>query len=746
MQILQTLQLQLLCRRRRLLHSPFVRALIRPSNTDFDVSSLLSPRFLCYISEHWINPGSIHGSIPPTMAESSSSLISNYEWNTKLKLLVKTNRIQDARRLFDTMPVKDVASWTILISGYVSTSLPYQALLLFSRMFNISSSSVKPDTFVISVTLKACGLSSPVHVRRKTGQSVHGYTVKCGLNRSSVFVSSALLDMYSKAGLLSSAIQMFDEMPSRNVVTWTAAITALARGGCSREAIQYFSEMYISSVPCDSHTFAITLKACADSGHFLHGKEIHTHAVKNGFDMVPFVANALSTLYSKFGKIELSIRLFERMRRPDVVSWTTMISSLSQMGREDQAMHEFTKMLRYQQKDSRPNEYTFAAIISASTSLGQVSLGEQLHASSIRFGVAQSLSTSNATITMYYRFARLASATMLFHETTAKDAISWSAIISGHSQEGNMEDAFTLFSRMMESGIEVNEYVLASLLSMCAQIAILELGRQVHGNAIVTGLDVDSMVSSTLVNMYSKCGCIEEAQQIFSNQGYENVVSMTSMINGYADHGFSLEAICLFERMRSRSDLKPDSVTFISVLNACSHSGLIDLGFTYFDLMQTIYGIVPEREHFGCMVNLLCSAGRLSDAENMIEKMPFEPDDVVWSAMLQASRIHGNAECGRRAAEKILALHSNCAGTLTTLSNLYASKGRWNDAANVRILMRSKGVRKEPGWSWITLGENTSVFVAGDLKHFKSKEIYDMLCLFSPKAKMTMESLVGIVD
>ncbi|XP_021834160.1 putative pentatricopeptide repeat-containing protein At3g47840 [Prunus avium] len=661
------------------------------------------------------------------------------ELNAQLKQLVKVGNVGEARKMFDKMPQRDEISWTNMISGYVGASDASEALALFSNMW------VQPglcmDPFVLSVALKACGLS----LNLSYGELVHVYSIKSGFVNS-VFVGSALLDLYMKIGKIEQGCRVFDQMPIRNVVSWTTIITGLVRAGYNVEGLEYFSEMWRSKVQYDAYAFAIALKACADLGALNYGRAVHTQTMKKGFDENSFVANSLATMYNKCGKLDYGLQLFAKMRTQDVVSWTSIITTYVWTGQEDLAIKAFIRM---QESGVSPNEYTFAAVISGCANLARVEWGEQLHASALHMGLISSLSVGNSIVTMYSKCGRLNSASNVFNEMGIKDIVSWSTVIAGYSQGGYGEEAFQYLSWMRREGPKPNEFPLASVLSVCGSMAMLEQGKQLHAHVLSVGLECTSMVQSALVNMYSKCGSIKEAAKIFDVTEHDDIISWTAMINGYAEHGYYQEAIDLFEKIPS-AGLKPDSVTFIGVLAACCHAGLVDLGFHYFNSMRTNFRINPSKEHYGCMIDLLCRAGRLSEAEHMIKSMPFHQDDVVWSTLLRACRLHGDVDCGKRAAEEILKLDPNCAGTHITLANMFAAKGKWREAADVRKMMRSKGVVKEPGWSWIKVKDRISAFVAGDRSHPQGDDIYSVLELLASKTEGTIQemrsSLIDVED
>lgn len=652
----------------------------------------------------------------------SNQVVVTFDTNSHLRDLINSGNLRAARQVFDKMPHKDIVSWTAIIKGYVTATNSDEALILFSAMRVVDPA----DTSVLSVALKACGQSSNIVY----GESLHAYSVKTSL-LSSVYVGSALLDMYKRIGKIDKSCRVFSEMPFRNTVTWTAIITGLVHAGSYKEGLMYFSKMMRLNEPSDTFTFAIALKACAGLRQVKYGKEIHTHVIVRGFDDTLCVANSLATMYTECGQMQAGLCLFENMSERDVVSWTSLIVAYNRMGQEEKAVETFIKMRNSQVP---PNEQTFASMFSACASLSRLVWGEQLHCNVFSLGLGDSLSVSNSMMKMYSTCGKLDSASVLFQGMRCRDIISWSTIIGGYSQAGFGEEAFKYFSWMRQAGPKPTDFALASLLSVSGTMAVLEGGRQVHALALYLGLEQNSTVRSSLINMYSKCGSIKEASKRFEETDRDDIVSLTAMINGYAEHGKSKEAIDLFEKSL-KVGFRPDSVTFISVLTACTHSGQLDLGFHYFNLMQEKYNMRPAKEHYGCMVDLLCRAGRLSDAENMINEMPWKKDDVAWTALLIACRAKGDIERGRRAAERILELDPTSATALVTLANIYSGTGNLEEAANVRKDMKSKGVIKEPGWSSIKIKDRISAFVSGDRFHPQNEDIYYTLELVVSSAE-----------
>ncbi|XP_076952599.1 putative pentatricopeptide repeat-containing protein At3g47840 [Bidens hawaiensis] len=647
-----------------------------------------------------------------------------FQINTELKSLVKSGNLSHARQVFDELPHRDEVTWTTIISGYVKSSDPSEALSLFSAMW--AWPSQRMDPFILSLALKACGII----YSSKRGESLHGYCVKTDFV-SSVFVGSALLDMYMKTGKVNEGCRVFNEMPIRNVVSWTAVITGLVRAGFNMEGISYFANLCRNNMTYDSYTLAIALKACADACLIHTGKEIHAQTLKKGFETTSFVVNTLTTMYSKCGKADYALYLFEKITTKDVVSWTTIITSYVQTGQDFQAVEAF---LRMRESEVVPNEYTLAAVISSCANIGNFDLGQQLHGHVLVNGLLSCMSVGNSIMTMYSKCGMLSLSSIAFDEMTEKDIVSWSTVIGGYAQGGFGEEAFKYLSLMRKDGPKPNEFAYSSVLSVCGNMAILEQGKQVHTHCIRVGLDHTAMVRSGLINMYSKCGCVNESLNIFNKAKHNDIVSWTAMINGYAEHGSSQEAIDLFEQL-VKVGLTPDTVTFIGVLTACSHAGLVDRGFHYFNQI-TNYKLKVSKEHYGCMIDLLCRAGWLLEAENMIANMPYNVDDVVWSTLLRACRLHGDVDLGAHAAKRILEMDPNCASTHITLANLYSVKGKWREAAEVRRLMRIKGVIKEPGWSWIKIKDCVFAFAAGDHSNPQWEDMCCILGLLSLKEQV----------
>lgn len=382
----------------------------------------------------------------------------------------------------------------------------------------------------------------------------------------------------------------------------------------------------------------------------------------------------------------------------------------------------------------RPDQFTFASVLSACASLLDLRWGKKVHSHSIITGFEKDVFVGSALVDMYIKCDNIDNAFKVFDKMPERNVVSWTAMMVGFAQKGYGDKALSHFSQMHCAGMKPDELTFASVLSACASLTALEQGKQVHVHIVRSGYEAFVGVSNALVTMYAKSGSIDDAEQVFKKMLVQDEVSWTALVVGYAHHGLAKEALEVFDEMLSKG-MSPDHVTFIGVLSACNHAGLIDEGCRYFDSMTKCHQITPKVDHYACMIDLLGRSGRLNEAETLIDNMPFEPDATVWGALLSACRTHGNVDVGKRAAEKLFELEPRNAATYVQLSNTYAAAGRWDDAARVRRMMKERGVKKVAGCSWIEVKSKWHAFVAGEKSHPQLKEITEILKKLSGKMK-----------
>ncbi|XP_015572763.2 pentatricopeptide repeat-containing protein At5g16860 [Ricinus communis] len=659
--------------------------------------------------------------------------------------------------------------WNALIRRAVRLGLLQHSLSLFRTMRRLNWS---PDHYTFPFVFKACGeLPSFLH-----GSCIHAIVCSTGFD-SNVFVCNAVVAMYGRCGVSSYARQMFDELLMGEVfdlVSWNSMIAVYLQSGDLKSGIELFRRMWkvgeFDIVP-DAVSLVNVLPACASMGDWLCGKQVHGFAIRYGLFEDVFVANSLVDMYAKCGLMCIANKVFDRMQHKDVVSWNAMVTGYSQIGKFEDALGLFEKMREekiqldvvswsaviagYAQRGLgyealnvfrqmqvcglRPNEVTLVSLLSGCASVGALLHGKETHCYSIkcvlnfdRSDPRDELLVVNAIIDMYTKCKDINVGRAIFNSIPPKDrnVVTWTAMIGGYAQHGEANDALELFSQMLKQynrSVKPNAFTISCALMACARLAALRFGRQIHAFVLRDQYDCDVLyVANCLIDMYSKSGDMDAARLVFDNMKHRNTVSWTSLMTGYGMHGHGEEAIKVFDEMR-REGLVSDGITFLVVLYACSHSGMVDEGIKYFHDMCKEYGVIPGEEHYACMVDLLGRAGRLDEAMKLIKGMPMKPGSIVWVALLSGCRIHANVELGEYAANQLLELESGNDGSYTLLSNIYANARRWKDVSKIRSLMKHAGIRKRPGCSWVQGKKGTATFFVGDRTHPQSKQIYGIL-------------------
>lgn len=464
----------------------------------------------------------------------------------------------------------------------------------------------------------------------------------------------------------------------------------------------------------DAITYSELVKCCLARGAIGEGKRVHKHIFSNGYEPKTFLINTMLNMYVKFNLLEEAQVLFEKMPERNVVSWTTMISAYSNYKLNEKALNFFVLMLR---EGVPPNMFTFSSVLRACERLSDV---KQLHSSITKVGLESDVFVRSALIDIYSKLGDLQEALNVFNEMVTGDSVVWNSIIGAFAQHSDGNEALYLYKSMRRAGFLSDQSALTSALRACTSLSMLELGQQVHVH--VLKFDQDLILNNALLDMYCKCGSLEDAKSIFNRMMEKDVISWSTMIAGLAQNGCSMEALNLFEYMK-KSGPKPNYITLVGILFACSHAGLVNEGLYYFHSMKNLYGIDPGREHYGCMLDLLGRAGKLDDAVKLINEMDCKPDVVMWRTLLDACRVNQNMDLATLAAKEILKLDPQDTGAYVLLSNIYANSKRWDDVAEVRRSMRVRGVRKEPGCSWIDVNKQIHAFTLGGKSHPQINEI-----------------------
>ncbi|XP_048320484.2 pentatricopeptide repeat-containing protein At2g33680 [Ziziphus jujuba] len=631
-----------------------------------------------------------------------------YIANSLVNLYAKCGNLFKAKLVFENIHQKDVVSWNCLINAYSQQGPSWSSLVmeLFQRM---RAENTLPNAHTFAGVFTASSNISDI----LGGQQTHTLAIKTDCF-DDVFVGSSLLNMYCKRGLVSDARNVFDRMPDRNSVSWATMISGYAMQRLANEAFGLFELMRQEEEECDSEfVFTSVLSALTLPEYVDGGKQIHGVAVKNGLVSFIAVGNALVTMYARCGSLGDALQTFKFTNDRNSITWSAMVTGFSQSGDFQKALKLFSTM---HFSGITPSEFTFVGIINACSDLGAVDEGKQMHGYSLKLGFESQIYIMTALVDMYAKCGNTIDARKGFDYLKEPDIVLWTSMIGGYVQNGENEEALSLYCRMQGEGIMPNELTMASILKACSSLAALEQGKQIHACSIKCGFGLEVPVGSALSNMYAKCGSLEDGNLVFRRMPTRDIVSWNAMISGLSQNGHGIEALVLFEEMQLECT-KPDHVTFVNVLSACSHMGLVDRGWGYFNMMFNDFGLVPKVEHYACMVDVLSRAGKLNEAKDLIESATMDHGMCLWRILLGGCRNYKNYELGAYAGEKLMELGSQESSAYVLLSSIYTALGRKEDVERVRRLMKLRGVSKEPGCSWIELKSQVHVFVVGDEMH-----------------------------
>ncbi|XP_058110777.1 pentatricopeptide repeat-containing protein At3g14730 [Magnolia sinica] len=581
-------------------------------------------------------------------------------------------------------------------------------------------SSVLSDLSGCISSLQACAL----HKNLSKGKEIHSWMIINGFVESPFSITS-LINMYSKCDRPGHALEIFDRACYPNLFAWNAIIAGFVTNGLPEDAIEFYLRMRRENVAPDKFTFPCVIKACSDVADLWEGKKIHAGLFKAGSESDVFIASALINFYLKFNRMEDARQVFDRLLERDVVSWNAMINGYAQIGEFERALEVLAQML---EEAIAPSKFTVTGVLSVFTALEDLRSGQKIHGFVEKIGYGSDIIVLNSLIDMYGKCKCIKDAQEIFERMHQRDLFSWNSILSVYEQSGDHDGTLRLFDRMRDAGIQPDSITISTILPVCSQLAALMHGREIHGYMIVSGMrrDGDVYVENAIIDMYAKCGSLRDARVVFDRMMDRDVVSWNIMILGYGLHGHGHEALDVFSSMLAKN-VEPDEVTFVGVLTACSHAGLVGRGLEILVSMEPDHGVIPTVEHYACAVDMLGRAGRLSESYELARTMPIEPNPIVWRALLAACRLHGDASLAEIAASQIFELEPGHCGSYVLLANVYGDTGRYKDVSEVRQTMKLRNVRKMPGCSWIEVNTGVHVFVTGDRAHQQSDQIYTQL-------------------
>ncbi|XP_050234113.1 putative pentatricopeptide repeat-containing protein At3g15930 [Mercurialis annua] len=583
-------------------------------------------------------------------------------------------------------------------------------------------------------------------------KQIHSQTIKTGTIIKPVVQNKILsLCCTEEFGEMDYARKLFDRMPEPTVFHWNTMLKGYSRIDCPRLGVSMYLAMLKCGVLPDCYTFPFLIKGFKKDVAVEYGKKLHCHVVKYGLDCNVFAQNALINMYASCGLVDMARGVFDMSCQTDAVTWNAMISGYNRMKRYDESKKLFLEM---ETKRVLPSSITLVSVLSACSKLKDLECGRRIHKYVCDGVVESNLIVENALIDMYAACGEIGVALGIFENMKSRDVISWTGIVAGYANVGQLDiarkyfdemperdyvswtamlngylrvncfkEALILFREMQTLNVKPDEFTMVSVLTACAQLGALELGEWVRTYIDKNKVKNDAYVGNALIDMYFKCGHVEKAKSIFNGMPQRDKFTWTAMIVGLAINGFGEEALDMFHRMLN-SSVTPDEVTYIGVLSACTHTGMVNEGRRFFATMTIKHGIEPNVTHYGCMVDLLGRFGHLKEAHELIKNMPMKPNSIIWGALLGGCRIHKDAEMAEFAVKRMLEIEPDNGAVYVILCNIYAACNKWDKLRELRKEMMDKGIKKIPGCSLIEMNGVVHEFVAGDQSHRQTEDIY----------------------
>ncbi|KAI3496174.1 hypothetical protein L1887_38528 [Cichorium endivia] len=595
-----------------------------------------------------------------------------YVGNALLAMYAKCGHTYNAVKAFEDLPEVNEVSFTTMMGALGETDHIEDAFHMFQKMHKIG---IKIDAISMSSILGVCARS----LIDGLGQQFHGLIIRLGLEKD-LHLSNSLLDMYAKYGDMDSAEMVFNNLSEVSVVSWNVMIGGYGQTFKIKKSIECMERMKRFGLEPDEVTYINMLTACLKSGN-----------------------------------VETAHEIFDKMTSPSLSSWNALLSGYSQIGKHKETVKLFRNMQFCNVKGDRT---TFAVVFSSCASLGLLKGGKQVHASSVKFHVDDDIYVASGLIGMYSKCEKINLAKCIFDRMNGQDQdiVCWNSMMVGLSLNNLDNEALMLFKKLLETEMIPTQFSYATVLSSCTKLSSLSHGRQIHAHVIKHEIVTDVVVGSALIDMYSKCGDVNDARLVFDTMPKKNTITWNEMIHGYAQNGQGEKGVSLFKEMINNSceNLKPDAITFIAVLTACSHSGLIDYGIKIFNSMFQEHGIEPLSDHYTCVIDSLGRDGRFDEVEGILDNMSCVSDPILWEVLLSSCRVHDNVKLAKRAAEELIRINPCNATPYVLLANMYSSLGRWDDVRKIRELMVENKAVKNPGYSWVENKDGVREFNVDD--------------------------------
>ncbi|CAN6715011.1 unnamed protein product [Malus baccata var. baccata] len=539
-------------------------------------------------------------------------------------------------------------------------------------------------------------------------KQIHGLMITTSVVNN-VIQLSRLVDFCtnSEARDLGYAKKVFRQISQPSVYIWNSMIRGYSNSENPVESLIMYREMLQRGYLPDNFTFPFVLKSCSVIADYCYGKCVHNCIVKTGYGLEVYGSTCLLRMYASCADMESALKVFDIIPRWNVVAWTSLISGFVNNSRAIEAIKVFKNMELH---NVQPNEITMVHVVVACARSRDIDTGKLVHSrirqlgfdpfgSSFNFNVV----LATALLDMYAKCGSLRTARDLFNKMAQKNLVTWNSMISAYNQYGRAEEAIDLFSDMRIAGFVPDQTTFLGVIGACGQLGALAFGRNLHSYVSKTSVGKDTTIGTALVDMYAKIGDAGSARRIFENLQKKDVMAWTSMIICLATHGHGMEALHTFRKMQEDASVIPDQITYIGVLSACSHIGLVEEGQRHFASMKNLYGIKPTADHYCCMVDLLSRAGHFDEAMRLLEEMPIQPNVAVWGALLNGCEIHENVDLADQVRRCITEMEPHGSGVYVLLSNIYARAGRWQEVNWVRELMKNRNIAKNLGHSSVEM-------------------------------------------
>ncbi|KAH7428142.1 hypothetical protein KP509_10G077700 [Ceratopteris richardii] len=597
--------------------------------------------------------------------------------NTLINMYAKCGALAKAHELLEELPNRNTVSWNAIIAGYRDQGKDEQALSAYEGM---QSEGILPDVVTFICLLKACGSIGAID----KGKEIHEKINKLGFLETDLVLGNTLVDMYAKCNDMQRAQEVSDGLPIRDAISWNTLILGYAQQGEGENSLKCYDQMQKEGVSPTEVTFICVLKACANIGALERGIQIHDQTVERGLLQNNLVLGAtVVDMYAKCGAVTKAEQVLKNLPVRSVIAWSALIAGYARHGQGERAISSFEEMLC---EGFSPDIVTFISVLKACGSIQATDMGVLIHEKISEQGLLEKdIVLGTALLHMYLKCGSLTKARQVFEELCSRDAISWSALITGYAEYGENEQVFKCFEQMKREEVSPDSVTFMGVLKACSSMGAMEMGEKLHHEITKQGLlACDEILGTALLNMYAKCGALAKAHQVFEQLPVRNLVTWSALIAGHVEKGESEQALDCFKQMQQEGPC-PDEAIFLAILGAYSRSGRVEDAQIFLGNMSLTYGVKPDSKLYGCLVDLFGRIGKLDKAVAMIRKIP-DFWGGAWPAILCACEKLGDVNVGRWAFNHGMQMDKRDATYYVLMANIYAAAGLQKEAREIETV------------------------------------------------------------